>query len=102
MLKAIQLAQGVVMSMSNQQYLDRLAEIGKHFGKDECLPDSSRQLFSKAMNMAEDYQYDSVAGKCDHVEKTFSVLCQACKAARLHRCPEDHNGFLSCRLVWSY
>lgn len=90
------------MSMSNQQYLDRLAEIGKHFGKDECLPDSSRQLFSKAMELAEDHRYNSVVGKCDHVEETFSLLCEACKAAGLHQCPENRHGFLSCRLVWSY
>ncbi|MCX7175699.1 MAG: hypothetical protein NT159_17605 [Proteobacteria bacterium] len=90
------------MSISNQQYLDRLAEIGKHFEKDECLPDSSRQLFSKAMDMAEDYHYESVAGTCDRVEETFSVLCEACKSAGLHQCKENQNRFLSCQLVWNY
>lgn len=90
------------MSISNQQYLDRLAEIGKHFGKDECLPDSSRQLFSKAMGMAEDYKYHSVSADCNPVEEAFSVLCQACKAAGLRQCQESQNGFLACQLVWSY
>jgi len=88
------------MSISNPQYLDRLAEIGKHFGKDEGLPECSRQLFCRATDMAEDSKYDSVAANCNPVEQTFSVLCEACKAAGLHQC--KGNGFLSCRLVWNH
>ena len=90
------------MSISNQQYLDRLAEISKHLGKDEDLPDASRQLFSKALRLADAHRYDSVSANCDPVEETFSVLCEACKAAGLHQCKDGRNGFLACQLVWSY
>ena len=90
------------MSISNQQYMDRLTEISKHLGKDERLPDASRQLFSKALNLADVHRYDAVTADCDPIEETFSVLCEACKAAGLHQCPEKGNGFLACQLVWDY
>ena len=96
------MSQGMVMSISNQQYLDRLAEISKHYGKDECLPDASRQLFSKALNLVDGHRYDSVTGDCDPLQETFSVLCEACKAAGLHQCKENQNRFLACQLVWDY
>lgn len=90
------------MSISNQQYLDRLAEISKDLGKDERLPDASRQLFSKALSMADAHRYDSVGADCNPVEEAFTVLCEACKTAGLRQCREGHNGFLACQLVWDY
>ena len=90
------------MSISNQQYLDRLVEISKELAKDERLPDASRQLFSKALNLADAHRYDSTTADGDPLEQTFDVLCEACKAAGLHQCQEGHNGFLACQLVWNY
>lgn len=90
------------MSIPNQQYLDRLAEISKELGKDERLPDASRQLFSKALDLADAHRYDSTTGDCDPLEQTFDLLCEACKTAGLHRCKEGQNGFLACQLVWNY
>jgi len=90
------------MPISNQQYLDRLAEISKDLGKDERLPDASRQLFSKALDLADAHRYDSVAADCNPVEQTFGVVCEACKVAGLHQCEKGHSGFLACRLVWNY
>ena len=90
------------MSLPNQQYLDRLAEISKELGKDEHLPDASRQLFSKALDMADTHRYESASEDCDPLEQTFDVLCEARKAAGLHQCKEGQNGFLACQLVWNY
>jgi hypothetical protein len=90
------------MSISNQQYLDRLVEIGKELGKDERLPDDSRQLFSRASDLAETRRYDSAAADSDPLDQAFDVLCEACKAAGLHQCKEGQNGFLACQLVWNY
>jgi len=90
------------MSIANQQYLDRLAEISKDLGKDERLSDASRQLFSKALTLADAHRYDSIAADGDPVQQSFTVLCEACKAAGLHQCQEGRDGFLACQLVWNY
>jgi len=90
------------MSIPNQQYLDRLAEISKDLGKDESLPDASRQLFSKALDLAEAHREGSIGADGNPVEQTFTALCEACKAAGLHQCEKGHDGFLACKLVWDY
>lgn len=90
------------MTVSHQQYLDRLADIGKHYGKDECLPECSRQLFSRASEMADVFTRGSEQRNCNPVEDTFAVLCEACKAAGLRQCKERHNAFLACQLVWDF
>lgn len=90
------------MAFSNHQYLDRLANIGKHYRNAEGVPDSSRQLFGKASDMAEVYSRGPVDLSSDPVDETFLVLCAACKAAGLHRCEESRDPFLACRLVWDY
>lgn len=90
------------MTIANQQYLNRLAEISKDLEKDETLPESSRQLFSKALSMADEHQYAAVTDNSNPVEETFAVLCDACKTAGLHQCQDTRNGLMACRLVWNY
>lgn len=86
------------MTDGNVQYLERLAEVSREFGRKEELPEDSRLLFSEAFGLAEDCQYGDAAER--RVDQAFTVLCAACKAAGLHQCKSG--GLLSCRLVWDY
>lgn len=90
------------MPIQNYQYMERLAEISKQYEKDEGLPAACRQLFSKAFDLAGHYKYSPGNTDGNTLDETFSVLCDACKSAGLHRCKENQRGFLSCQLVWNY
>lgn len=88
------------MAHCNHQYLKRLADVSRHHGKDEGLPDSSRILFSKAFDLADTSTY---AFKNDNtLDEAFTLLCSACKAAGLDQGKGKQCGLLSCHLLWNY
>lgn len=87
-----------VMTNASHQYLERLAEVSRQLGKDECLPDASRRLFSKAFDLADNCECAYTADQ--RVAESFTALCAACQAAGLHQC--RRSGLLSCPLVWNY
>ncbi len=88
------------MANCNHQYLKRLADVSKHHGHDEYLPDSARMLFAKAFDLADAGKYTF---KNDNtLDDAFVLLCSACQAAGLDPCKGNQTGLLSCRLLWDY
>ena len=88
------------MAHCNHQYLERIAEVSRYFGKDERLSDSSRVLFSRAFELADSSKYAFLQNNSQ--DEAFSLLCAACKAAGLDQCKGEQCGFLSCHLLWNY
>ena len=88
------------MAHCNHQYLERIAEVSRYFGKDERLSDSSRVLFSRAFDLADSSKY--AFNLNSSLDEAFSLLCAACKAGGLDQCKGIHCGFISCHLLWNY